>query len=135
MDGRWCDVSWSLFGSAFAWGRPSAVKKFQDRAHSVAVATEWSQVPGGCPMAVERSDRRNGNVIDRHRRAAVEFVAWSDHHGKEEMLHQASLAQIEDHPDLDDGASALAQQRAWSRRHARERRLHDSALMQLRHNA
>ena len=86
-------------------------------------------------MTADASDHRDGNVIDRHRSAAIEFVAWSDHHGKEELLHQASVAQIEDHPDLNDGASALAQQRAWSRRHARERRLHDSALSQLRHEA
>ena len=84
-------------------------------------------------MTVEGSDRYVGNVIDRHRQAAVEFVAWSDRHGKEELLHQVSVAQIEDHPDLTDDASAHAQQRAWSRRHARERRLHDSALTQLRH--
>lgn len=82
-------------------------------------------------MTVSGSERSDGNVIDRHQRAAVEFVAWSDHHGKQELLHQASVAQIEDHPDLNDGASALAQQRAWSRRHAQERRLHDSALAQL----
>ena len=86
-------------------------------------------------MTAEASDRRDGNVIDRHRSADAEFVAWSDHHSKEERIHQASVAQIEDHPDLNDGASALAQQRVWSRRHARERRLHDSALSQLRHEA
>ena len=84
-------------------------------------------------MTVDASVGRNGNVIERHGSAAVEFVAWSDHHCKEELLHQASVSQIEDHPDLKDGANARAQQTAWSRQHARERRLHNSSLMQLRH--
>ncbi|MEB3158074.1 MAG: hypothetical protein VKK03_01285 [Synechococcus sp.] len=84
-------------------------------------------------MTAQSSDRSSGNVIDRHSQAAVEFVAWSDHHAQEQLLHKAALGQIEDHPDLRDGASATAQQRAWATRHGHERRLHDSAIAQLRH--
>ena len=86
-------------------------------------------------MTNQSSERHQGNVIDRHDNAAVEFVAWSDHHAHQQVLHQAALGQIEDHPDLKDGASATEQQRAWARRHGKERRLHDSAMAQLRHQA
>jgi len=83
-------------------------------------------------MTFESSDRRAGNVIDRRNQAAVEFVAWSEHHAHEQTLHQAALGQIEDHPDLKDGASATAQQMAWAKRHGHERHLHDSAMAHLR---
>ena len=86
-------------------------------------------------MTAQSFGRGGGNVIDRHSKAAVEFVAWSDHHAHEQVLHQAALGQIEDHPDLEDGASAVAQQRVWAERHGHERRLHDSAIAQLRHDA
>ena len=86
-------------------------------------------------MTFESSDRRAGNVIDRRNRAAVEFVAWSEHHAHEQTLHQAALGQIEDHPDLKDGASAAAQQRVWADRQGHQKRLHDSAMAQLRHSA
>ncbi|MGC6483313.1 MAG: hypothetical protein ACON4T_07105 [Synechococcus sp.] len=75
-----------------------------------------------------------GNVLDRHHKAAVEFVAWADHHGQRDRLRKAALGQIEDHPDQKDAANAVAQQLAWARRHGRDRRLHDSAIAQLRHD-
>ncbi|TCD57104.1 hypothetical protein [Synechococcus sp. BS55D] len=79
------------------------------------------------------SDVHSVNVLDRRRRAAVEFVSWSDHHAHERRRREAGLAQIETHPDALDQRNAIAQQRAWSRRQDHCRHLHDSALAQLRH--
>ena len=42
----------------------------------------------------------SGNVLERRRKAAAEFLAWADQHAHEQRLSQSSQAQIEHHPDL-----------------------------------
>lgn len=76
----------------------------------------------------------SGNVLERHQKAAVEFLAWADHHAHEQRLSQSSQAQLEGHPDLLDSNSAQAQQRIWANRHAHQKHLHDSAMAHLRHS-
>lgn len=73
-----------------------------------------------------------GSVLERCRRAAVEFLAWSDHHAQEVTARRVARGQIETHPDLNPMGNALEQQKAWARRHGREHRLQVSALSQLR---
>ena len=73
-----------------------------------------------------------GSVLERCRRAAVEFLAWSDHHAQEATARRVARGQIETHPDLNPMGNALEQQKAWARRHGREHRLQVSALSQLR---
>ncbi len=75
----------------------------------------------------------SGNVLERRQKSAAEFLAWADHHAHEQRLSQSSHAQLEEHPDLLDSRSALAQQRVWANRHAHERHLRDSAMVHLRH--
>ena len=75
----------------------------------------------------------SGNVLERRQKSAAEFLAWADHHAHEQRLSQSSHAQLEEHPDLLDSRSALAQQRVWANRHAHERLLRDSAMVHLRH--
>jgi len=73
-----------------------------------------------------------GSVLERCRCAAVEFLAWSDHHAQEATARRVARGQIETHPDLNPMGNALEQQKAWARRHGREHRLQVSALSQLR---
>ena len=75
----------------------------------------------------------SGNVLERRQKSAAEFLAWADHHAHEQRLSQSSHAQLEEHPDLLDSRSALAQQRIWANRHAHERHLRESAMVHLRH--
>jgi len=75
----------------------------------------------------------SGNVLERRQKSAAEFLAWADHHAHEQRLSQSSHAQLEEHPDLLDSRSALAQQRVWANRHAHERHLRESAMVHLRH--
>lgn len=58
--------------------------------------------------------------------------AWAQQHDHERRLHDAQLAQITRHHDLNPGGDAVQQQQAWARRLAREKHLHDSAMAQLR---
>ena len=76
----------------------------------------------------------SGNVLERRKKAAAEFLAWAEHHAHEQRLNQSSQAQIEHHPDLQDSESALAQQRVWANRHTHQKHLHDSAMVHLRHH-
>ena len=73
-----------------------------------------------------------GSVLERCRRAAAEFLAWSDHHARESTARRVARGQIETHPDLNPMGNALEQQKAWARRHDREHQLQVSALSQLR---
>ena len=73
-----------------------------------------------------------GSVLERCRHAAVEFLAWSEHHTRESTARRVARGQFETHPDLNAMGNALEQQKAWARRHGREHRLQVSALSQLR---
>ena len=48
-----------------------------------------------------------GSVLERCRRAAVEFLAWSDHHAQEATARRVARGQIETHPDLNPMGNAL----------------------------
>ena len=58
--------------------------------------------------------------------------AWAQQHEQERRLHDAQLAQITRHHDINPGGDAVQQQQAWARRQARQKHLRDSAMAQLR---
>lgn len=66
--------------------------------------------------------------------AGPEFVAWAEEHDHEKRLHEASLAQITEHHDIDGERTAIHEQEAWAHRRDKEHHLHDSAIEQLRHH-
>ncbi|WP_072061555.1 hypothetical protein [Synechococcus sp. GFB01] len=77
---------------------------------------------------------RAGNDKDPTARAEPEYVAWAEEHDQEKRLHEASLAQITEHHDIDGEQTAIHEQEAWARRRDKEHHLHDSAMEQLRHH-
>ena len=86
-------------------------------------------------MTVQTSQHSDGGLIQRDASAGVEFLAWSHQHAHDVHRREVALGQIQAHPDQQDGANALAQQRAWALRQGHQRRLHDSAITQLRNDA
>ena len=65
-------------------------------------------------------------------RPEPEFQAWALQHDHARRLHDAQLAQITRHHDLNPAGDVVHQQLAWARRQARAKHLHDSAMAQLR---
>lgn len=62
-----------------------------------------------------------------------DFTTWADQHQRENRRHDAALAQITQHHDLNPAGDATRQLQAWAVRQAHERHLHDSAIAQIRH--
>lgn len=67
------------------------------------------------------------------RRPEPEFQTWALQHQHDRLLHQAQLAQITRHHDLNPAGDAVRQLQAWALRQARDRHLHACAIAQLRH--
>ncbi len=61
-----------------------------------------------------------------------EFQTWALQHQQDRVLHEAQLAQITRHHDLNPVGDAVHQLQAWAQRQARQRHLHDSAIAQMR---
>ena len=63
-----------------------------------------------------------------------EFLSWAEEHQRQRRLHNAELAQITRHHDLNPAGDAVHQLQAWAVRQAHAKHLHDSAIAQLRHH-
>ncbi|MBM5800686.1 MAG: hypothetical protein FJ077_07565 [Cyanobacteria bacterium K_DeepCast_35m_m2_023] len=68
--------------------------------------------------------------VDRH--PEPEFQTWALQHQHDRVLHEAQLAHITRHHDLNPAGDATRQLQAWAQRQARLKHLHDSAIAQLR---
>jgi len=62
-----------------------------------------------------------------------EFLSWAETHQRQRRRHDAELAQITRHHDLNPAGDAVHQLQAWAVRQAQAKHLHDSAIAQLRH--
>jgi hypothetical protein len=91
----------------------------------------WNSEPNARP------GNPGGDTLDGQEAVRVErdHLSWAETHEREVRRHNADLAQITTHHDLDGTLDAIGQQQAWARRHAHEQHLHDSAMVQLHHQA
>lgn len=62
-----------------------------------------------------------------------DHTTWADLHQRDNRRHDAALAQITQHHDLNPAGDAVRQLQAWAVRQAQQRHLHDSAIAQIRH--
>ena len=68
----------------------------------------------------------------RSSRPEPEYQAWALQNQRERLRHDAQLAQITRHHDLNPAGDAVNQMQAWALRQARQKHLHDSAIAQIR---
>ena len=72
------------------------------------------------------------NTPARSPRPEPEFQTWALQHQRERLRHDAQLAQITRHHDLNPAGDVVHQMQAWALRQARQKHLHDSAIAQIR---